>query len=58
VPDGGNADRDGLDVELGSEAEAAAVLAELVRSGVAVVAFHPAAGVLEQAYLALSEDRR
>ncbi len=58
VPDGGNADRDGLDVELGSEAEAAALLAELVRSGVAVVAFHPAAGVLEQAYLALSEDRR
>jgi ABC-2 type transport system ATP-binding protein len=58
VPDGGNADRDGLDVELGSEAEAAALLSDLVRSGVPVVGFHPAAGVLEQAYLALSEDRR
>ena len=58
VADGANADRDGLDVELGSDAEAAALLADLVRAGVPVVAMHPAAGVLEQAYLALSEDRR
>jgi ABC-2 type transport system ATP-binding protein len=51
-------DRDGVTVRLGSDAEAAELLAELVRAGVPVVACHPAGGVLEQAYLALTEDRR
>lgn len=51
-------ERDGVQVELGSDAEAAALLADLVRSGVPVLSFHPAAGVLEQAYLSLTEDRR
>lgn len=51
-------DRDGVTVQLGSDAEAAELLAVLVRDGVPVVACHPAAGVLEQAYLALTEDRR
>jgi hypothetical protein len=46
------------DVEIGSDAEAAELLAALVRDGVPVVAIHPAAGVLEQAYLTLTEDRR
>jgi ABC-type multidrug transport system ATPase subunit len=50
--------RDGVSVPLGSDAEAAELLAALIRDGVPVVACHPAAGVLEQAYLALTEDRR
>jgi len=52
------ADRDGVAVELTSDAEAAELLAVLVRDGVPVVTFQPAAGMLEQAYLALTEDRR
>lgn len=51
-------DRDGVTVQLGSDAEAAELLAALVRDGVPVVACHPAGGVLEQTYLALTEDRR
>jgi ABC-type multidrug transport system ATPase subunit len=51
-------ERDGVTVQLGSDAEAAELLAGLVRDGVPVVACHPAAGVLEQTYLALTEDRR
>jgi ABC-type multidrug transport system ATPase subunit len=50
-----------ITVELGSDTEAAALLADLVGAGVPVLAFHPATGVLEQAYLSLesvSEDRR
>ena len=54
----GAPERDGVTVPLGSDAEAASLLADLVRAGVPVVACHPAAGVLEQAYLALTEDRR
>jgi ABC-2 type transport system ATP-binding protein len=50
--------RDGAEVELGSDAEAAELLAALVRSGVAVVSFAPQSNLLEQAYLALTEDRR
>jgi ABC-2 type transport system ATP-binding protein len=49
---------DGAEVELASDAEAAELLAALVRDGVPVVAIHPAAGVLEQTYLTLTEDRR
>jgi ABC-type multidrug transport system ATPase subunit len=51
-------DRDGVEVELGSDVEAAELLAALVRDGVPVVELAPASGVLEQAYLALTEDRR
>jgi ABC-type multidrug transport system ATPase subunit len=51
-------ERDGVSVRLGSDAEAAELLSGLVRDGVPVVACHPAAGVLEQTYLALTEDRR
>jgi len=51
-------DRDGVEVELGSDVEAAELLAGLVRDGVPVVELAPAGGVLEQAYLALTEDRR
>jgi len=61
-PDGargpGAAERDGLDVEIRSDAEAAELLSALVRDGVPVVSFQPAGGVLEQAYLALTEERR
>lgn len=52
------ADRDGVEVELAGDAEAAELIAALVGDGVPVVACHPAAGVLEQAYLSLTEDRR
>ena len=51
-------DRDGVEIELGSDVEAAELLAALVRDGVPVVELSPASGVLEQAYLALTEDRR
>lgn len=51
-------DRDGVEIELGSDVEAAELLAALVRDGVPVVELAPASGVLEQAYLALTEDRR
>ena len=51
-------DRDGVEIELGSDVEAADLLAALVRDGVPVVELSPASGVLEQAYLALTEDRR
>ncbi len=54
----GGPTREGVEVELGSDEEAAELLASLVRDGVPVVAFQPAAGVLEQAYLALTEERR
>jgi ABC-2 type transport system ATP-binding protein len=60
-PEPGSGERDGVLVELGSDAQAAALLADLVRRGVPVLSFQPAAGVLEQAYLSLtslSGDRR
>jgi ABC-2 type transport system ATP-binding protein len=49
---------DAAEVEIRSDAEAAELLAALVRDGVPVVAMQPAAGVLEQTYLTLTEDRR
>jgi ABC-2 type transport system ATP-binding protein len=49
---------DGVEIEVASDVEAADLLAALVRDGVPVVSFHPASGVLEHAYLALTEDRR
>jgi ABC-2 type transport system ATP-binding protein len=51
-------ERDAVDVELATDAEAADLLAALVRKQVAVVSFGPTTNVLEQAYLALTEDRR
>jgi ABC-2 type transport system ATP-binding protein len=51
-------DRDGVEVKLSTDEDAAALLAALIRDDVPVVSFHPATGVLEQAYLALTEDRR
>jgi ABC-2 type transport system ATP-binding protein len=52
------AGRDSVEVQVASDADAADLLARLVAAGVRVVAFQPAAGALEQAYLALTEDRR
>lgn len=49
---------DAAEIELASDADAAELLAKLVRDGVPVVAIHPASGVLEQTYLTLTEDRR
>jgi len=54
----GSPEREGVQVELDTEDAAVALLAALVRDGVPVVSFQPSAGVLEQAYLALTEDRR
>ncbi len=52
------AGRDTVEVQVASDADAADLLADLVGAGVRVVAFQPATGALEQAYLALTEDRR
>ncbi len=52
------AGRDSVEVQVASDADAADLLARLVAAGVRVVAFQPTAGALEQAYLALTEDRR
>jgi ABC-2 type transport system ATP-binding protein len=49
---------EGIDLELPGDLGAADLLAALVREGVPVVSLHPVGGVLEQAYLALTEDRR
>ena len=48
----------GVDVRLATDESAAALLAELVRDGVPVVAFQPLGGALEQAYLSLTEPGR
>jgi ABC-type multidrug transport system ATPase subunit len=52
------AGRDSVEVQVASDADAADLLARIVAAGVRVVAFQPATGALEQAYLALTEDRR
>jgi ABC-2 type transport system ATP-binding protein len=54
----GPPDDEGVQVQLGTDEEAAALLTALVQDGVPVVSFSPSTGVLEQAYLALTEDRR
>jgi ABC-2 type transport system ATP-binding protein len=51
-------DPDGIQVQIGSDTDAAELLAALVRDGVPVVSIQPAGGVLEQAYLATTQDRR
>ncbi|MBL8931198.1 MAG: ABC transporter ATP-binding protein [Kineosporiaceae bacterium] len=49
-------ERDGVELAIGSDVEAAALLGDLIRDGVPVLSFQPAAGVLEQAYLTLTAD--
>jgi ABC-type multidrug transport system ATPase subunit len=53
----GVSDRYGVEVEIASDNDAAELLAALVADGVPVVACHPVSGVLEHAYLSLTEDR-
>jgi ABC-type multidrug transport system ATPase subunit len=48
----------GVLVELDGDAAAAALLRDAVTAGVPVVSLAPAGGVLEQAYLALEEERQ
>jgi hypothetical protein len=48
----------GVEVEIGSEVEAADIVVALVRAGVRVVAIAPSGGDLEAAYLELTQDRR
>jgi ABC-2 type transport system ATP-binding protein len=48
----------GVDVELTSDEEAAALIAGLVGDGVPVVSCAPAGGALEAAYLELTEEQR
>jgi ABC-2 type transport system ATP-binding protein len=47
----------GVEVELGSDEEAADVIVALIRAGVRVVAIAPSGGDLEAAYLELTSDR-
>jgi ABC-2 type transport system ATP-binding protein len=54
----GPPDRDGVEVRLAGDEAAADLIAALVADGVRLVACHPTGGVLEQAYLALSQERR
>ncbi len=49
---------DGAEVTLGSDDEAAELLAALIGDGIRVVTFAPAGGSLETAYLELTQDRR
>lgn len=58
VPDDIGTSRATVEVEAADEAQAAAVLAQLVAAGAPVVGFGPSAGDLESAYLAATEDRR
>jgi ABC-2 type transport system ATP-binding protein len=51
-------EQDGVEVQIASDTDAAELLAALVRDGVPVVSLQPAGGVLEQAYLAVTQDRR
>ena len=48
----------GVEVELGSEEEAADLIVALVRAGVRVVAIAPSGGDLEAAYLELTSERQ
>ncbi|GIG40786.1 ABC transporter ATP-binding protein [Cellulomonas phragmiteti] len=57
APDG-TAPPGGVLVDVDGELGAAALLRDLVTAGVPVVSSAPAAGALEQAYLALEEERR
>jgi ABC-2 type transport system ATP-binding protein len=46
-----------LSVVVGTQAQAAALLGDLVRAGVAVTSFAPAAGALEESYLSLEVEQ-
>jgi ABC-type multidrug transport system ATPase subunit len=54
----GDPDRDGVEVRLASDEAAAELLAGLVNDGVPVVSCQPTGGVLEEAYQALTQERR
>lgn len=51
-------ERTGVDVMLGSEADAANLIARLVGAGVPLVSCAPAGSALESAYLEMTENRR
>jgi hypothetical protein len=48
----------GVLIEVDGEAGAAVLLRDAVAAGVPITSLAPAGGALEQAYLALEEDRR
>jgi ABC-2 type transport system ATP-binding protein len=54
----GPPDREGVEIEITSDAEAADLLATLIHDEVPVVTCHPVGGVLERAYLALTEEQQ
>ncbi|MGO4383548.1 ABC transporter ATP-binding protein [Specibacter sp. RAF43] len=54
----GTGRRDSVQVLLGTEADAARLLAGLVRAGVAVTSFAPAAGALEETYMSMEVEQR
>ncbi len=55
----GPPERDGVPVQItGGDRQAADLITDLVGRGVRVVSCQPAGGVLEQAYLALTQERR
>jgi ABC-2 type transport system ATP-binding protein len=47
----------GVDIQVGLDEQAAALLASLVREDVPIVSFQPVSGALEQTFLELTEDR-
>ena len=49
---------DGVEIDLAGDDAAADLIAALVQEGVRLVACHPSGGVLEQAYLTLTRERR
>ena len=51
-------DASGVQVMLRGDADAAELLASLMRDGVPVASIAPVGGALENAYLRLTEDRR
>jgi ABC-2 type transport system ATP-binding protein len=54
----GTGRRESVSVAVATEARAAQLLSDLVRAGVAVTAFAPAAGALEESYLGLEVEQR
>jgi ABC-type multidrug transport system ATPase subunit len=51
-------ERDGIDVQLAGDEAAADLIASLVADGIRLVSIGPSGGVLEQAYLALTQQER
>jgi ABC-2 type transport system ATP-binding protein len=54
----GPAEREGIEVQLAGDEAAAELIASLVADGVRLVSIAPSGGVLEQAYLALTQQER